>query len=218
MRLIMTLLMMTTLAGCIANRPISPFTSTDPYHASRTFKTYLGIPFLLAIEGSYVRLDADWVITVKHNAPIFFYRETYKHPTCDLMLVKLPTDKAVEPIVIGKLFEQQEVELTGYPLGYPLTTTRGVYQLDAVFSNQPDCAASVGSFPFMSGMSGGGVWRGSTLVGVGQGFYFSELETDKHYSKFPGVIAPLYFENGWIEQITGRSYIEIENSTEATNP
>jgi hypothetical protein len=198
-------LLLGLLVGC-ANGVPSIDTSIAPEGVTETVeKTFIGIPPLLSMEGSKVRLDQEWVLTVKHNSPILntLGEEVYYHPTCDIALIR-DMDKEAKGNTLGYLYKGDTVFLIGYPLGFPLSVNSGTYIDDFLMSGDT-CNYSGITGTVMGGMSGGaGFDNKGNLVGIVVGF--SKVTLNGEYYPSIGTIVPLAGVSAWLTEVTGNVY------------
>lgn len=201
------LLILSLLLGGCANGIPSIDTSVAPKGVIETVeKTFIGIPPVLSMEGSKVRLDQEWILTVKHNAPILTVlgEEVYYHPTCDIALIR-DVDEDAKINKVGYLYQDQEVYLLGYPLGFPLSVNSGKYVADFLIGSDT-CNYSGINATVMGGMSGGGSFTADgKLVGIVVGF--SKVTMNGVYYPSIGTIVPLAGVHEWIKEITGKEYL-----------
>lgn len=194
------------LLGC-ANGVPSIDTSIAPKGVIETVeKTFIGIPPVLSMEGSKVRLDQEWVLTVKHNSPILTVlgEEVYYHQTCDIALIRDPAVNS-KGNRVGWLYAGDEVYLIGYPLGFPLSVNKGKYVADFMIDTDT-CNYSGVTATVMGGQSGGGVFnKKGELVGIIVGFSKVTLQGKAYHSI--GTIVPLGGVLDWITEITGKEYL-----------
>ena len=158
------------------------------------------------MEGSKVRLDQEWVLTVKHNSPILntLGEEVYYHPTCDIALIR-DVDMEAKGNTLGYLYKGNTVFLVGYPLGFPLSVNSGVYVDDFLIGNDT-CNYSGVTATVMGGMSGGGGFTvDGKLVGIVVGF--SKVTINGVYYRSIGTLVPLAGVHEWIKEITGKPYL-----------
>lgn len=197
-----------TLTGCALNGIPNPIPNVTPEQVDGVEKTFAGIPAVLAIEGSTVRLDEDWLLTNAHNEPILKLTgaDYIKHPTCDVALVK----DSGEPIDygFGVIYPYEEITHVGYPIFMPLSSSNGMYFQDVITTNFPNCKMSMSTGTLMSGMSGGGVFnKRGELVGVNQGILlFKDMVFDGNTYSSPSVFVSLLAVIDWIEETTNRTY------------
>lgn len=204
MKKLISLLFVLILSGCANGIPTMNYSSTTPEALENTEKLFVGIPFLLGMEGSTARLNEDWVITVKHNSAIMDVQglESYEHPTCDVALIK---SKGTNFVPVGKVYTNEDLVHVGYPLGLPLAVNEGTYVGDVNIEGWGDCMYSATTAVVMGGMSGGGVYNSNgELVGVNHGFVPGEvLWPDGRKIDSPAVFLSLLAVEDWIEDVTG---------------
>tara|TARA_Y100001956_G_C4079449_1_gene167711 strand:- start:4 stop:624 length:621 start_codon:yes stop_codon:yes gene_type:complete len=169
-------------------------------------KIFVGVPLLMGLEGSVARLDNEWLVTAAHNKPILEMtgKDVFYHPTCDIALVKKQghTDHG-----IGLVYPGQSVTHVGYPLGLPLSSSKGEYVGDVSVYGWDKCQMSGTTGVIMVGMSGGGVYNESgELIGVNHGFVSGDVTWPDQSIKSPAVFVSLYAVRDWLESVTGNQY------------
>jgi hypothetical protein len=191
------------LQGCTINGFYEGYSSDTPDDILKyNDKKFLGIPFLLAFEGSSVKLNNQWRATVAHNRPLLVGQEVYYHPRCDFALIKI-ADEGDYPEV-GFAFYEKNVFHVGYPIFGIGSSHKGEARGD-VINTTDNCMYSATDGTVISGMSGGGVFNESgQLVGVTTGVMFNNLEwPDGKTELFPSVFMPLAGVEDFIYEITG---------------
>ncbi|AUS02718.1 peptidase S1 [Vibrio phage 2.275.O._10N.286.54.E11] len=201
------------LTGCSANGVPAPAIQSNTM-TQNVEKIFIGIPALMAIEGSSVRLDDKWFVTGMHNKYILDNtgNEVYYHPTCDIALVREDGNSSE----VSKVVENEEIAVVGYPLYYPtISINKGKHIGFMNFSDGPwkDCDAfELSTATTMAGISGGGVFnKNQQLVGVISGVVFQELpiiggDFDGQTPRFTSYFVNLYKVRGWLTEITGVDY------------
>ncbi len=216
--LTITILLITlSLTSCVnVNHPIvdapDSFSEQHPNIYKWTEKRFAGVPFLLALEGSSVRYNHEYILTNKHNSFIFAlqgYREDvdiHYHPDCDLALVKdviSPSEAIPER---GKVFLGERVVLAGYPIGSGYRASEGVFIGDVISADTPKCKMSASDAGMIGGMSGGGVWNTKgELVGVVVGHAIGNVKWERDGElityKEPAMFISLLVVQDWIDSI-----------------
>ncbi|WVI66516.1 hypothetical protein pVco7_gp070 [Vibrio phage pVco-7] len=188
------------LVGC-SNGPLERV-NTPSEVETNTYKKFLGIPVLASLEGTYTRLNKEWVLTAKHNKPLFLSNEFIPHPYCDVALVRLTGETGIQKV--GKVYTNQTTYFTGYPLVNDLTTTVGHYLGDITIPNSK-CLYSAASNHMAKGMSGGPVTTpDGNLVGIIVGFQTSTIKWSSGLTHDkPAVFISTNYIMPWIESIIG---------------
>lgn len=194
------------LAGC-ANGIPSITEDISAAVAESNEKIFVGIPSLMALEGTSARLDSEWMVTAAHNKPILEVQalEVYYRPTCDIALYR---KAGTETTKVGKVYQNQQVTHVGYPVNIPLATGTGTYLGDVTLTNWTACVYSATSGVVMGGMSGGGVYNDNgELLGVSHGFLDVTVTWESGVSyDSPAVFLSLLAVQDWLTQITGSTY------------
>lgn len=193
------------LSGCSSNLVFSADIGEAIGHNNQ--KIFIGIPVLASLEGSMARLDENWILTAKHNKVILSVqgREVYYHPYCDIALVR--SDGTVHASV-GMVLNGQDILHVGYPIGLPLSASRGKYVGDVFVQDWDGCQMSATTGVVSSGMSGGGVYNDhEQLIGINHG-YVSGSVTWPNGEKVshPAIFVSLYAVKDWLQQVTGKDY------------
>jgi hypothetical protein len=165
-------------------------------------KLFVGVPLLLGMEGSTVRLNDEWLLTVGHNAPILAMqlRDVVYHPTCDVALIR---SQGISTTSTGLVYPGEKVTHVGYPSAQPLTANVGQYVGDVI---QPDgCQYSATTASVMGGMSGGGVFNSEgELVGVSVGYSKGQVVWDSGEKlNDPTIFISLAGIEDWLSNTTG---------------
>lgn len=171
-------------------------------------KIFVGIPFFMGMEGSTARLDDQWLVTAAHNKPILEVtgKEVFYHPTCDIALIRKDGDTNHS---IGVVYPGQSVTHIGYPLGLPLSSSKGVYVGDVNVDGWENCQMSGTTGVIMQGMSGGGVYNeAGELIGVNHGFASGDVAWPEQSIHSPAVFVSLYAVRDWLESVTGQHYFK----------
>jgi hypothetical protein len=173
-------------------------------------KKFIGIPLLLGMEGSAVRLDSEWVLTAAHNNLLI--KETLiKHPECDIALYR-DVDESYGQTPAGKLFMHEEAFMIGYPpTPFPITSQKGQYIGEVKnLGWRGDCTYSAMTNTLISGLSGGGVFNTKgELVGVTHALMDGEVvwgDGTSHYR--PSVFLSLLAVQEWLTEVTGNEYFK----------
>ncbi|AUR92150.1 hypothetical protein NVP1170O_037 [Vibrio phage 1.170.O._10N.261.52.C3] len=213
------ILVLSSLTGC-ANRAVIDISGESNIDPLGVEKIFVGIPSLSALEGSTVRLDSEWVLTVKHNKPILItqpWKEVYYHPTCDIALIR---DSGETPSYkVGRLFAGDQVFHAGYPVMRSYTVTKGLFvgsdqDVDEVGNYIEDsCMYSFSNTAIVSGMSGGGTFNEhGNLIGVNVGFINETIKfTDPisgitRVGVYPTKFLSILAVKDWLKDVTGRDY------------
>ena len=189
------------LSGCAING-IPNFDSSvvKKEVIANTEKIFIGIPTLLAMEGSSARYNEDWIVTAGHNYLI--NRDMIKHPFCDIALIK---SKGSNTVNRGLLYKNEKAFLVGYPgaLPLPIAVNEGPYVLD--FTGLDGCLYTAIDATIIGGMSGGGAYnQKGELIGINVGysdFVRNDGKTFKHISfimAFPSV-------QKWIDSVIAKN-------------
>jgi hypothetical protein len=210
MKSYMSLLLVSLLSGCVANGiPIGVSKDAPDGVSDNTMKKFIGIPSVIAIEGSAAKLDENWIITVAHNRPML-PKDTVYHPKCDIALYKQRTN--LKTLKEGLVYKNRNVYHIGYPsvqIPLPETVQKGVYKGD-VIDPSDGCIYSATTATIASGMSGGGVVnQKGELIGVTRGIMYGEIKwEDGTIVNSPAIFVPLYRFRDWIKSVTGVDYYE----------
>ena len=196
------------LTGCAMNGLPNPAPELPDSIVEGVEKIYAGIPFALAFEASRVRLDNEWALTAAHNELILTLtgQEYYIHPNCDVALVRLDGKQPNYKFGLAKAFKK--VTHVGYPAYMPQSSGEGIYFMDVIVENYPECMKSMTTGSMMTGMSGGGVFNDKNeLVGINHGWYnFNSFEHEGVIYDSPSVFVSFLPIIDWIEAITGKTY------------
>ncbi len=200
-----TTLLLTSLllTGCANGLPELSTSTTKQTQSVE--KIFVGVPFLMGLEGSSVRLDDNWMVTAAHNKSILKaqLKEVYYHETCDIALYR---SQGTSTTKVGKVYENETLTTIGYPVGLPLASTQGNYVGEIDVDNW-DCTMSASTNVTMGGMSGGGVFNDKgELVGVVHGFISGDVVWSSKSVKSPSVFLSLYAVKGWLTEMTGVEY------------
>ncbi|MBC5851160.1 S1 family peptidase [Vibrio metschnikovii] len=193
------------LTGCAGNGLVTPTTEMD----NVDFK-FIGIPVLLGMHGSAVRIDENWLLTARHNSIFLLFDELYKHPSCDIALIK-DNGKLDKEINFNLIKDDESVTHKGYAgfLAMP-SNGKGKFLQYLTFDK---CTFGLTDAPIWSGMSGGAVYNSNNeLVGINQSIIFDvelkegsmPLKEAKRRSAFTPVCTEEVGQ--WIEKITGVKY------------
>lgn len=182
------------ITGC-SNGPIVNVEVPQNVEAS-VYKKFIGVPVLLAVEGSYVRINEDWILTAAHNWPLFPIHKMIKHPDCDIALVNMKGSGGLDDALVypnGRVFH------SGYPLGSGFTSTAGNYLGDVFVKGYPNCQMSASTGAIAGGMSGGAVTNeDGELVGIIHGFANHSIKWphESHYK--PVIWTSINYVQDWI--------------------
>ncbi|AZU97886.1 hypothetical protein [Vibrio phage LP.1] len=203
-KLLLTAAIAVTVTGC-ANRPIETV-SDHPVNADLVEKVFIGVPVMLSAEGSTVRLNEEWVLTVAHNWPILVGRDVYYHPECDFALVR---DSGEGKATTDYAYFGETVYMTGYPLAMPFTVTKGDVIHDFVYEADKCLYTAIDS-TMIKGMSGGGVFDSDgNLVGVNVGWADGLITwPDGRSYHNPALMMTIAAMEEWIEEITGYDVLD----------
>ncbi len=194
--MIKKLLPILLLAGC-ANGPMKSVDVSDKVDRI-VFKKFYGIPVIASVEGSYFRLNEDWVLTAKHNQALFLFDEFIGHPDCDVALVKIKGEKGNESTHANN---EMDLYFTGYPIGRGVTSTSGSYIADIINGS---CQYSAATNYVQQGMSGGMVHDvNGRSVGVIVGYASGVVKWESESHNKPAIFISLNYIKDWIEEVTG---------------
>lgn len=184
------------LSGCV-NGPMNSVDVNGKVEQI-VFKKFYGVPVLASIEGSYFRLNDEWVITARHNKALFMFDEFVAHPDCDVALVKIDGDKGNEGTYANN---EMDLYFTGYPIARGLVSSRGRYIADIINGS---CQYSAATNYVQQGMSGGMVhdYEGRS-VGVIVGYASGMVEWSNQSHNKPAIFISLNYIKDWIEEVTG---------------
>lgn len=189
------------LTGCANGIPTPSIKSDSMTEGTR--KTFVGLPPIASLDGSYAVLSKEWAVTAAHNSPILdmVFDEVYYHEHCDIALFRIDDGFDVK---IGRVNFGEKVHHVGYPVYMPLAKNEGIVIGDVVSSSRPNCVASYTDGVIMSGMSGGGVYNDKgELVGVNVGFSLVATKKDGEKTNMPTIFQSLNAVKGWVKEITG---------------
>ncbi|RJX75306.1 serine protease [Vibrio sinensis] len=210
MRVVLMIILVFCIASCSNGVPTIA-SRLDKEIEKNNEKIFIGIPFLLGMEASTVRLDENWVITSKHNEPILSLLGTqvHYHPLCDIALINQNGDGRSE---VGMVYNGESISHVGYPIGFPLSENAGVYIGEVIVDNWKECTMSASTGVVAVGMSGGGVYnQKGQLVGINHGFLSVNVEWADRSAQNPSVFLALFAVREWLEQTTGRRYFDDAN-------
>lgn len=183
------------ITGC-SNGPIVNVEVPQNVEVS-VYKKFVGVPVLLAVEGSYVRLNEDWILTAAHNWPLFPIHKMIKHPDCDIALVKMKGNGGLDDALVylnGRVFH------SGYPLGSGFTSTAGNYLGDLTIESYPDCQMSASTGGMAGGMSGGAVTNeNGELVGILHGWATQTVNWPHVSQHKPVIWTSINYVQDWID-------------------
>lgn len=206
----LTIILLTViLSGCAASN--GDITGVDPDTPSsvmdNTGKKFVGIPVLLSMEGSYARLNDEWIITAAHNRPIL-PQKTFYHPTCDVALYK--NDNAAESVLdAGVVYYGEEVFHVGYPLLYGEVSQKGVVVGDTI--DDEGCRYTITTAVMRGGMSGGGVYNSKGhLIGINNGISEKLVWEDGRVMDNMTLFITINAVKGWIKEVTGGEVLPSE--------
>lgn len=200
-----------SLTGCVSNGITLGVESGTPSHAiEATEKRFVGIPPLLAAEGSAVYLGNGWYVTAEHNKLILGAQmlDVVYHPTCDIALFR-DTPKNMATTKLGMIRQGETTHTVGYPLSMPISASYGEYVGD-FFEPDAKCLYSATTSKVTSGMSGGGVWNDKgELVGIIRGVTSGEVKWEDGRTAYrPSAFTSVYVVREWIYKVTGMTVIE----------
>lgn len=197
------------LSGCVANGIPSVLPNDySPVISHNTEKLVVGIPYVIGLEQSAVRISDEWILTAAHGSMILDIKfdDVIYHPTCDVALVKSSGDGGAE---LGYVYSGETVYTSGYPAMMPLSVNSGTYSGDSIIPfhpTSPECVYSITDATVGSGMSGGGVFANDELVGVISGIAWNVEFNDKKLSHLNGsdvtMFVPLAAVEAWITEHT----------------
>ena len=195
------------LVGCSSRIPIVDNYLTNNI-VSTNEKIFVGVPLLLGLEGSSVRLNEEWVLTAAHNSPILFlqgYRkdkDVFYNPTCDVALVR---EGSLGRSDLGLVYQGGKVVHVGYPIVGILSRNEGEYLADIVSHDWKDCQMSARSGDVSKGMSGGGVYNEKgELVGITHGIAHGVVKWGSGLTyNYPAVFTSIYVIQDWLYELTG---------------
>lgn len=194
--MIKKLLPILLLAGC-ANGSMKSVDVSDKVDQI-VFKKFYGVPVIASVEGSYFRLNEDWVLTAKHNQELFLFDEFIGHPDCDVALVKIKGEKGNESAYANN---EMDLYFTGYPIANGLTSSLGRYIADIINGK---CQYSAATNYVQQGMSGGMVHDDNgRSVGVIVGYASGVVKWESKSHNKPAIFISLNYIKNWIEEITG---------------
>ncbi|AKO77638.1 hypothetical protein EN12_21170 [Vibrio cholerae] len=193
------------LAGCAGNGLVTPTTEMDNVDLK-----FLGFPGVLAMQGSAVRIDENWLLTAKHNAFFIVFDDVYEHPFCDIALIK---DKGEidAPANFKLANENEKVTHKGYGSFLAIPSKSNGEFLQYLTVN--NCTLGLSNAPVWSGMSGGAVYNSNQeLIGINQSIIWSvelsqgsiPLKEAERRTSFTPVCTDEVAQ--WIENVTGVQY------------
>ncbi|NRF81908.1 trypsin-like peptidase domain-containing protein [Vibrio coralliilyticus] len=205
-------LLVATMTGCANGIPDIKSEIEDEIEASNE-KIFVGLPVFASLEGTTVRLDESWLLTAKHNRAILTLQgaEVHYHPYCDIALVRnhgLPQTK------VGLVYSGDDVSHIGYPIGLPISSSKGLYIGDIFVDGWDKCQKSASTGVVMAGMSGGGVYnKDGELVGINHGYTNGIITwSNNHVEERPAIFVSLYTVKDWLQSITGKDYFDATDS------
>ncbi len=196
-----------TLSGCAANGMVMPTTKM----ANVDFK-FIGIPGLLSVQGSAVRIDEEWLLTAKHNASFLLFDEVYEHPDCDIALIK-DKGKIAKPLNMRLVGHTEKLTHKGYAGFFAIPSKgRGEF-LQYLTTN--NCTVGLSDAPIWQGMSGGAVYNSNKeLVGINSAIIRNiELNPGsaplKDADRRTAYVPVCSKEVGeWMESVTNKNYCD----------
>lgn len=194
----------TLLSGCAANGFYEGVHNETPKDIETiTKKNFVGIPVLLAMEGSSVKLNDEWRATVAHNKPLLLGKDVYYHPVCDFALYREKSDNDID-VKFGYVHLDEDVFLTGYPLAMTFSSHKGKFIGD-IIDPKDNCLYSGTDATVISGMSGGGAFNAKgELIGVNVGISFGELKwKNGRTANSPSMFISLNAVSDFIEKTIG---------------
>lgn len=201
------------LSGCAANGFYEGIASGTPENAFKeTEKNFIGVPMFLSMEGSSVKYNNEWRVTVAHNKPLLIGKEVYYHPKCDFAIFR-DKSEGEEPVK-GYVHQNQTTYHTGYPIGMIFSSHKGSY-IGEIIDTRDDCTYSASDTTMISGMSGGGVYnKYGELVGVNVGIMFGDIKwEDGKEADSPGVFMSINRMKDFIEEVTGEKVAFSDKTT-----
>jgi hypothetical protein len=202
MKYLMMLITILQLTGCVSATGLPNLMISDQPDVIKenTSKLFVGVPALLALEGSSVRINQDWLVTAAHNKPILSMlgKEVVYHPTCDIALIKESGEGGVD---LGLVYDGDEIKASGYPTMLSLAINSGKV-LGGIklpdFKYGEECVYIAFDAANISGMSGGGVFNESNQL-VGTISSNGKLSDGSRVS----FATPIVFVSDWIKSNTG---------------
>lgn len=193
------------MSGCTFNGFLTP--SLDLKDEELKFA---GIPFVIGMSGSSVRIDDKWVLTSAHN-DFILESEWFIHPSCDIAIFK-DEKKGAKKMVMEQAVPNEEINSKGFFSVFMMPTkTKGIYTED--FYNY-SCEVGLTNAPIGSGMSGGGTYNADgNLLGINMAVV-ENIDVDKNSipirAEFrkKSMFVPVCTDevSKWIENITGEKY------------
>ena len=212
----MALLSCAILSGCAANGLVTPKAQLN----NVDFK-FTGIPIALAMQGSAVRLDENWVLTAKHNAPSVLFDNLITHPICDIGVYK-DKGEMEAPLSAIVAYENQEITTKGYAGWFAMPAEgkgKFVQYVNVTATDDPNsamCKMALVDAPLWSGMSGGGAFTSEgNLLGINAATYQSlnahpgnviPIKEQERYSAIVPVCSKQVSD--WLQEVTGKNFCE----------
>lgn len=193
------------LSGCAANGFYEGVSSNTPDNIDEfTDKKFLGVPALLAFEGSSVKINNEWRATVAHNAPLLIGQDVFYHPRCDFALIRVKDEGNIP--TLNYVYENDTVFHTGYPIFAGYSSHEGKY-LGEVQDNKDGCKYSATNGTVIGGMSGGGVFNEKgEAIGVNVGVMLSSVKWKDKSEVSPAVFMSFPAMNDFITEVTGINF------------
>lgn len=161
------------------------------------------VPFLLGGHGSAIPITDTMSLTSAHVARYDYSNVIAYHPVCDVALIEA-NNKNKNKLKMGMIYSGESLTNYGYEFTGKVVKGEGIYIMDVIIQEYPECNYSLNTAPQKSGMSGGPVINSTgELVGVIHGIGFDPpvlLETNEQvnlerYSYFVSI----KFIRDWVD-------------------
>lgn len=210
MRKLLTTVVGVLLVGCANGIPTLIDDRISEENQANVKKVFAGVPIVLGMEGSAVRLNEDWMITAAHNEFILEStgKEVYYHPTCDIAIYR---NKGEGQSAVGTWNFGDTLHNVGYPTMLPLSVGSGKFIANATNPNTEydQCIVAATEGAVMGGMSGGGVYNEhQELVGIIHGFNSDLVWEDGTNSGEVMLFTSIWVVREGLNEITGEKYFE----------